>query len=113
MPPRKASNKSTISVQEGTEEFVTIEVVKKLLEEKESSIKAQFEAAIKGPYYSLAVRRFQTVLRIGLRIFLHFGGGLWLTNHDMVMENHCFFARFSVFMHFHEGIAVLEVAVSV
>ena len=109
MPPRKASNKSTISVQEETEEFVTIEVVKKLLEEKESSIKAQFEAVIKGPYY----RRFQTVLRVGLRIFLHFRGGLRLTNHDTVMENHCFFARFSVFMHFHERVAVLEVAVSV
>ena len=52
-------------------------------------------------------------LGVRLRIFLHFRGGLRLTNHGTVTENHCFLARFSVFMHFRERIAVLEVAVSV
>ena len=67
---------------------------------------------ILGSYYSLAVRRFQTILGGGLRIFPHFRGGLRLANHGTVTENHCVFARFSVFMHFHGRITVLEVAVS-
>ena len=65
------------------------------------------------PYYSLADRRFQTVWGVGLRIFPHFRGGLRLTNHGTVTGNPCFFARFSVLMHFHERITVLEEAVSV
>ena len=68
---------------------------------------------ISGPFYSLAVRRFQTILGVGLRIFPHFRGGLRLTNHGTVTENRTFFAWFSVFMHFHERITVLEVVVSV
>ena len=70
-------------------------------------------ARLQGLYYSLAVRRFQTILGVGLRIFPHFHGGLRLTNHSTVTENYYFFARFSVFMHFHERITVLEVTVSV
>ena len=66
-----------------------------------------------GPYYSLAGRRFQTILGVGLRIFPHFRGDLRLTNHGTVTVNRSFFAWFSVFMHFHERITVLEVAVSV
>ena len=50
----------------------------------------------KGSYYSLAVRRFQTILGVGLRIFPHFRGGLRLTNHGTVTVNRSFFARFSV-----------------
>ena len=48
-----------------------------------------------------------------MRVFPHFRSGLRLTNHGSVTENHCFFARFSVFMHFHERSTVLEVVVSV
>ena len=66
-----------------------------------------------GPYYSLAVRWFQTILGVRLRIFHHFRDGLRLTNHGTVTINRSFIARFSVFMHFHEQITVLEVAVSV
>ena len=50
---------------------------------------------------------------VGLRKFPYFRGGLRLTNHGSVTENHCFFARFSVFMHFHQRITVLEVGVLV
>ena len=67
----------------------------------------------RGHYYSLAVRRFQTILGVGSRIYPHFRGGLRLTNHGTMTENRSFFARFSVFMHFHKRITVLEVAVSV
>ena len=66
-----------------------------------------------GPYYSLAVRRFRTILGVGLRIFSYFRGDLRLTNDGSVTENFAFSLGFRFFMHFHKRITVLEVAVSV
>ena len=71
------------------------------------------EVVTMGPYYSLAVRRFRTILGVGLRIFSYFRGGLRLTNDGSVTENFAFSLGFRYFMHFHKRITVLKVAVSV
>ena len=43
MPPKKTGTRSTTSALEESEEVVTVEVVRRLLDEKESSIKEQYE----------------------------------------------------------------------